>query len=246
MAQAGMILRALIASPGDVQEERDAIADVLTTWNATHSLRRAIIIEPVRWESHAVPGLEGRPQEMINNQLLTQCDFLIGVFWTRIGTSTGVALSGTVEEIQEFRAAGKPVLLYFSMQPANLHYVDRSQYENLCKFRLKIRKEGLVEDYHDVSDLREKLSRHINSVVDRIIPAESVPIVMFAKEGKELDVLSEARRRNQILASLRSKYILAHDHLPDTILSGLEAPPRGWIESELKRMGETWWTYNDQ
>jgi hypothetical protein len=36
------------------------------------------------------------------------------MFWTKLGTATGVAASGTVEEIDRFVAAGKPAMLYFS------------------------------------------------------------------------------------------------------------------------------------
>jgi hypothetical protein len=39
---------------------------------------------------------------------------LIGVFWTRVGTPTGIAESGTLEEIERVAAEGKLVMLYFS------------------------------------------------------------------------------------------------------------------------------------
>jgi hypothetical protein len=41
------------------------------------------------------------------------------MFWTKLGTDTGVADSGTVEEIDQFVSAGKPALLYFSSRPIN-------------------------------------------------------------------------------------------------------------------------------
>ena len=55
-----------------------------------------------------------RPQAAINAQLVSRCDILLGLFWTKIGTSTGIAESGTVEEIDQCVASGKPTLLYFS------------------------------------------------------------------------------------------------------------------------------------
>jgi len=55
-----------------------------------------------------------RPQAILNKQLGEISNILIGIFWTRLGTHTGQAESGTVEEIEEFMKAGKPVLLYFS------------------------------------------------------------------------------------------------------------------------------------
>lgn len=49
---------------------------------------------PVKWETHAIPQSGIRPQEAINRQLVNQCDVLLGMFWTKLGTSTGVAESG--------------------------------------------------------------------------------------------------------------------------------------------------------
>lgn len=172
MPQQGTILRVLIASPGDVQQERQAIPEVIAAWNAANSLDRAIIIEPIKWESHAVPGLEGRPQGMINTQLVDICDFLVGVFWTRLGTDTGVAPSGTAEEIEEFRKAGKPVLLYFSSKPVDLESVDFDQYEKLKAYKKGLEPEGLLGKYKDVGELRDKLSQHINLVVIKFISGD--------------------------------------------------------------------------
>ena len=55
----------------------------------------------------------------LNDQLVDRCDILVGMFWTKLGTSTGVAASGTVEEIDRFVAAGKPAMLYFSRRKSS-------------------------------------------------------------------------------------------------------------------------------
>ena len=114
MPQRGLIFRALVASPSDCIHERRLIPEVIAEWNAVHSLSNAAVIEPVLWETHSRPDLGGRPQGIINKQLVANCDLLVGAFWTRLGTPTGEAVSGTAEEIEQFRGAGKPVLLYFS------------------------------------------------------------------------------------------------------------------------------------
>lgn len=89
MAQTGTIFRALVASPSDCAHERKIIPEVIAAWNAVHSLSTAAIIEPVLWESHSRPGMGSRPQEVINQQLVTNCDLVIGAFWTRLSTPTG-------------------------------------------------------------------------------------------------------------------------------------------------------------
>src|SRR6266852_3361076 len=109
--------RVLIASPSDLAEERQAATEAVNDWNAQHAADESVILLPVKWETHAMPQSRVRPQEAIDVQLVRRCDILIGMFWTKIGTSTGVAVSGTVEGIDQFVAVGKPALLYFSNRP---------------------------------------------------------------------------------------------------------------------------------
>ncbi len=160
--------RILIASPSDIVDERKAIPEVIHSWNAANSLKSGVMLEPVLWETHTAPEMGDRPQAIINKQLVEICDILVGTFWTRLGTYTGRAESGTVEEIEEFRKAGKPVLLYFSSVPVVLDSVDIVQYERLLEFKKQCQKEGLVSKYESIGDLREQLQRHITSTINSI------------------------------------------------------------------------------
>ncbi|MFC1918986.1 DUF4062 domain-containing protein [Chloroflexota bacterium] len=160
--------RILIASPSDMEEERKAISEVIRDWNVANSLFLGVYLEPVLFETHATPEMGDRPQAIINRQLVESCDILIGTFWTRLGTTTGKAKSGTVEEIEEFRKAGKPVLLYFSSAPVVLENVDTKQYKKLMAFKEQCQKEGLIFSYRSISKLREQLQRHITSTVNSL------------------------------------------------------------------------------
>jgi len=168
MSYSAVVYKILIASPSDVVAERKAIFEVINSWNATNSEDFGVILMPVMWETHSTPELGDRPQAIINKQLVTSCDFLIGVFWTRIGSPTGVADSGTVEEIEQIKKAGKPVLLYFSSAPVIPDSIDQKQYELLTQFRSKCQKEGLIEKYESIPELREKLFRHITNTIRKI------------------------------------------------------------------------------
>ncbi len=94
--------RVLIASPADLAEERQAATNAINEWNAQHASAESVVLLPIKWETHALPTAGIRPQQAINRQLVRTSDFLIGMFWTKLGTSTGVAESGTVEEIDQF------------------------------------------------------------------------------------------------------------------------------------------------
>lgn len=163
MPQSGHIFRALIASPSDCAHERKIIPEVIAAWNAVHSYDRAAIIEPVLWETHSRPAFGDRPQEIVNQQIVENCDLVIGAFWTRLGTPTGKAESGTAEEIEQFRSSGKPVLLYFSSVPAVQDSVDHDQYKALVEYRDSLHESGLYWRYDSLADFRELLQRHLAS-----------------------------------------------------------------------------------
>jgi hypothetical protein len=114
MAYDSRVYRILIASPSDVEDERETIVRLIQEWNDLNSYTRHVTLLPLRWETHAAPNYGTRPQEVINRAIVDDCDLLVGVFWTRIGSPTGVADSGTLEEIERVGKAGKPIMLYFS------------------------------------------------------------------------------------------------------------------------------------
>jgi hypothetical protein len=160
----------MIASPGDVSAERQIVRDVLTDWNHMHSEDRGLVLMPIGWETHSAPTMGDRPQAIINKQILGNCDLLVAVFWTRIGSPTGVAVSGTVEEIQEHINAGKPAMIYFSSAPVRPDSVDEKQYAALKEFKQECYNKGLVESYDTLGEFRDKFSRQLTQTIIRAYP----------------------------------------------------------------------------
>ena len=169
MSFTGEILRVLIASPSDMPEERNAAADTVHEWNAQHSTTASVALLPVRWETHAWPRAGMRPQEAINRQLVHDCDLLIGMFWTKIGSRTGDADSGTVEEVEQFVAAGKPTLLYFSRRPIDPNSIDLRQHQKLRQFKVLAAKSALIGSFGDIADLRQVLLRDLTHQVQDLM-----------------------------------------------------------------------------
>ena len=165
--------RVLIASPSDLSEERRAAAEAINEWNAQHAVAESIVLLPVNWETHAMPQSGVRPQEAINNQLVRECDILVGMFWTKIGTSTGVAESGTVEEIDLFVAAGKPALLYFSSRPINPNKIDLKQQKKLRSFKDSTHKKAVTGSFSTVVGLRQMLLRDLMRQVRSVKASKS-------------------------------------------------------------------------
>lgn len=159
------VYRVLIASPSDLTEERQAATEAVNDWNAQHAVAESVVLLPVKWETHAIPQSGIRPQAAINGQLVQPCDILIGMFWTKIGSNTGIAESGSVEEIDLFVAEGKPTLLYFSARPINPDKIDLKQQGKLRTFKAATYKKALTGNFNTVDGLRQILLRDLMRLV---------------------------------------------------------------------------------
>lgn len=155
----------MIASPGDLTEERDAATAAIHDWNAAHASGEGVVLLPVKWETHTFPDTGVRPQDAINRQLVESSDILVGMFWTRLGTSTGVAESGTIEEIDQFVAAGKPAMLYFSDRPIKPGRIDLEQHQRLREFKQDTYDRALAGTFSSIDELRSKLMRDLSRQV---------------------------------------------------------------------------------
>lgn len=179
MAYQATVIPIMIASPGDVAEEREVIRTVIHDWNDVNASVSRVMLAAVGWETHSSPELGTRPQELINSRILEDCDLLVGVFWTRLGTPTGESPSGTVEEIEKHVAAGKPAMIYFSSQPVAPESIDSDQYAQVKTIREKWKSEGLIETYENISDFRQKFSKQLplclakNEYLQGLIVSES-------------------------------------------------------------------------
>ncbi len=161
-----VVIKVMIASPSDVFTERNIIREVLYEWNSINFDLRKVVLLPIAWETHSSPEMGDRPQAIINRNLLKDCDLLVGVFWTRIGTPTGEYESGTVEEIDEHIRAGKPAMLYFSSAPVVPDSVDSDQYSKLKNFKDSCKTTGLYETYSTINDFRTKFNRQLQQMLN--------------------------------------------------------------------------------
>lgn len=152
-------------------------------WNDLHAEDRHTVLLPVGWDTHASPSMAAPPQEVINRQVLEGCDLLLGIFWTRLGTPTVDARSGTVEEIERHLARGGRAMLYFSDTPVEPSGINADQYAAVQQFRDECRLRGLVETYSSHGEFREKLTRQLTQTVMRDFPMTEAPATGAAVPG---------------------------------------------------------------
>jgi hypothetical protein len=188
MSYKARVFRVFIASPSDVLLEREITRNVLEQWNSINSEREKIVLVPIGWETNAAPEM-GRPaQDYINMDILDTCDVVIGIFWTRAGTPTRNAASGSIEEILRESPKRRITMLYFSNKPIPPSRVDTDQTLELIKFKNKVKKLSYYDVFEDEKDLESKLYRHIQVKVNegKFRPMWDSDIIAASENDEEL------------------------------------------------------------
>lgn len=162
-------LRVFVASPGDVEQERNSLKSVIDELNITIAPYKGLSLELVKWETHATPAM-GRAQGVINSQL-GQYDIFIGIMWKRFGTPTGRAESGTQEE---FELAYKQwestksirILFYFCQAPFMPRAVEEiTQLQKVVEFREFLSKLGLTWEYPNRDEFPNIVRPHLARII---------------------------------------------------------------------------------
>ncbi|CAM5355932.1 hypothetical protein [Pseudomonas fragi] len=226
------VFKILIASPGDVDEEREAIPEVISRWNNNNAETSHVVLLPVKWETHAAPLLGDRAQGVINNQIVTTCDMVIGVFWTRLGSPTGVSESGTAEEIEWFIENDKPVMVYFSSRNIDPKNLDIDQYKSLKDFEKKMQKLGLTGSYTSITDFKEQLLNQISINVRALLLGTPAP------NQKPREVKEKAATLKKIL---KENKVFMEDYEKDGQVKSfvVKGDTKG-LKEQLKGLGGRW------
>ncbi len=165
MSRQEHILTVFVASPGDVEEERGRLEDVIRELNVAWSRELGVRFELVRWETHAYPGMGMDAQAVINEQIPDDFDLFVGIMWCRYGTPTGRAGSGTVEEFKRAKARHDAdpscvkLMVYFKDEPLSPSLLDPSQLAKVNEFRDSLGEEGALHWKFSGIDQFEKLIR---------------------------------------------------------------------------------------
>jgi len=153
----------LISCPGDVQEELNVIKQVIENFNKTIGEANNVSLAVKHWSTHVYPESGGKPQELINKQMVLDCDAAVAVFWTRFGTPTDSYGSGTEEEIELLLREDKQVFLYFSNKPLPPKEMVSEQYTRVKKFQSEYREKGIYSEYNDLEEFKQNFTNHLNT-----------------------------------------------------------------------------------
>ena len=178
------MIRVVVASPSDVQSERDIVAAVARELNQGVAADRSLHVETCRWETDAHPGFHVRgPQGLIDPILnIEDCDVLIGIFWKRFGTPTSDAESGTQHELRHayqcWREKGRPeIMIYFNQKPYTPKSKDEAaQWSQVLELRENFPSEGLWWPYKGKLNFEKLVRQHLTQFIRNKSPYLSGPL----------------------------------------------------------------------
>lgn len=172
MARSEEVISIFLASPGDVADERERLAEVIVRWNRAWSRHFGIRLELLRWEDDAYPDIGDDAQDVVNRQIPDDWDIFVGIMWSRFGTPTGRAGSGTQEEFERalarHRAAPRSVglLFYFKDAPLAPSKIDVQQLHQVQLFKKDMQTSGLLTwDFTDTDQFEKLVDLHITKHV---------------------------------------------------------------------------------
>jgi hypothetical protein len=175
MASQTTKLQIFVASPSDVQPERDCLKKVVDDLNKRVAAKQNLHLDLITWQTHTHPGMGKDPQDVINKQI-QPTDIFVGIMWKRFGTPTERAPSGTVEEFQSAYKRWKKnpqthIMFYFNNNAVDIEgdlkkvRGDLMQVIEVRTFRESLTKVGLIADYRGVDDFEEKVRGHLENLV---------------------------------------------------------------------------------
>ncbi|WP_291427136.1 hypothetical protein [Deinococcus sp.] len=145
-----------------------------------------------------------------------KADLLVAVIGNKLGSSTGVAESGTVEEILRFHESGRPVKLYFSergiLTASQARDKElRKELDRVAVFRQKIQNMGLYATYKDLTEFSEKIRLHIMQEIRSIRDAghtNKLPIreIVTATQIAAIEFSDELRRFRHSVSTLQVQW----------------------------------------
>jgi hypothetical protein len=157
--------RLLISAPRDVPESDISVVEKATNrWSIVYGPQFGAAVVPMHWRQHSAAEHGSRPQASLNKQLVEQADILLALFWHRLGSPTGEAESGTVEEIEEAHAGGAYVAILRCRRDVP-DTADLSQQAKLREFYKANEPRSLMLDYNGEGDL----ARHVDSILSRAV-----------------------------------------------------------------------------
>ena len=244
-----------ISSPGDVAAERTAALQVVAELNEFCLETTGRVLEPIAWEERARPAVGVDPQDVINRELgpvIGKADIFVCILWSRLGTPTERAASGTAEEFEQAyaRAAANDfvsptIMVYEKTTAFSPKTADESdQRAAVFRFLEAIKDKTLSWRFDDADEFRKLFARHLRAeiaTIDQAVADEqeiALPLLeQWASGGRDVVVTVQG---NGAESTATRRWLAVHcrDDRYSNNSWRFTADAYGRVKRELKRLPE--------
>lgn len=152
----------LISCPGDIINEISIIEYAVSQFNTQFSDALGISVHTKHWRKNSYAQSGGKPQALLNEQFVNDCDAAVAILWTRFGTPTDEYGSGTEEEVEIMLSSGKQVFMYFSDKPLSPSQMNEESYKKVQAFREKYKDRGIYFTYSSDEEFKTLFFAHLS------------------------------------------------------------------------------------
>lgn len=152
----------LISCPGDIENEIRIIEDAVSQFNTQFSDALGISVRTKHWHKNSYAQSGGKPQTLLNEQFVNDCDAAVAILWTRFGTPTDEYGSGTEEEVEIMLSTGKQVFMYFSDKSLSPSQMNEESYKKVQVFRDKYKDRGIYYTYSSDEEFKTLFFAHLS------------------------------------------------------------------------------------
>lgn len=196
-----------IASPSDVNKEREIIRKVCENLNKNEFIKHGnISLNPIGWED--LPPFAGNPQDIIN-YLQKNCDIFICIFHKKYGTSTKKFDSGTYEEFfnayNDWKIFKKPKIMFYfkNIMAMSLHDLKDLELKKVLELKNKITTDKLLlyKEFQTSGNFKEIIEKHLTEIIIQLTKEKK-----SKKENKKFDNNIVNTEKNNIKAVIPEIY----------------------------------------
>ena len=151
----------LISCPGDVIDYLELIKEAVDNFNKLYGSLNNIQVSVKHWSTDSFPESGDKPQELLNKQIVRECDAAVAIFWTRFGTATDRYGSVTEEEIEQMLLAEKQVFMYFLDIPITPSEINEEQFTAVKNFKERYKDRGIFFTVKDKSEFKRHFTNQL-------------------------------------------------------------------------------------
>ena len=227
----------LLSCPGDVLDLKNIIEDCIAAFNSTLGTLNNIRIDLKHWSTDSFPQSGGKPQKLLNEQFVNDCDLCVALLGTRFGTPTDNYDSGTEEEIEIMLSQEKQVFLYFVERQVDHSKLDLEQLAKVKNFKDKYADKGIYSVIKSDEQFRKEFQnaitlyflKTVSPTATEVTPSfapnllitaecDETDTIFLSKDGyKDIKILEEKEKYIRDLIAVIDGFTIVPSETPEQL-----------------------------